>query len=629
MTSQPATDTADAQAPPAGGDRALKLLLGLAAVIVAAIGASQLSDFVAPAFMALNVMIVVWPVQRWLSRRTAPWFGALAAGLLAVVALGLLFWAIGWAASALIRELPSYGDRFTSLYTQGITLLEGFGITATQITTQLSSIDVSSLAGTIGSVLSSVGGGVSLLVVVLSVLLFLVIDSMDFDRRLQQVADRHNPVLILALRSFARGVRMYWVTATVFGAIVSVLTYFGLLLLGVPLALVWAVLAFVTNFIPNVGFVIGLVPAALMGLLEKGWFGFFGVIILYSVLNFVIQSVIQPKMVGDAVGVTATVSFLSLLVWASVLGALGALLALPATLLLKALLIDADPRARWLNAFIAANPKTADEEPVIDTNVRLRRPWRRRAGAVPARGTATSPDVSPVSAEPRYAWTEDDLPATETDPQPTGTGPTEPHAASYEQSGPREPALPLRAVTDEPPAEPATPASPTADDGSEPTSLLEGVTASAETAPEDPVAEEVDAVAATLAEPAADPGLSGASDIADEDPEGTADDTAAAGAAVDDAPTDDAASEDAGAEVAGAEAADPEPDEATEAEPVEEAEPDERASGTEPVGTGDPDPEPGPDAAPGDATTSDVDPLTPAEADGADETGTADEQRPD
>jgi hypothetical protein len=65
------------------------------------------------------------------------------------------------------------------------------------------------------------------------------------------------------------------------------------------------------------------------------------------------------------VGVTSTVSFLSLLVWAVVLGPLGALLALPATLFVKALVVDADPRARWVNALIASNPKTSSEEPVL------------------------------------------------------------------------------------------------------------------------------------------------------------------------------------------------------------------------------------------------------------------------
>ena len=85
------------------------------------------------------------------------------------------------------------------------------------------------------------------------------------------------------------------------------------------------------------------------------------VVIFYSVINFVIQAVIQPKFNGDAVGVTATVALLSLLLWSSVLGALGALLALPMTLLVKALFIDPDPRLRWLNTLISNDPEGTTE----------------------------------------------------------------------------------------------------------------------------------------------------------------------------------------------------------------------------------------------------------------------------
>jgi len=76
--------------------------------------------------------------------------------------------------------------------------------------------------------------------------------------------------------------------------------------------------------------------------------------VIYSVLNFVCQSLIQPRFVGGAVGLSTTVAFLSLLFWAWMLGALGAILAIPLTLLAKALLIDIDPRARWAGVLLGA-----------------------------------------------------------------------------------------------------------------------------------------------------------------------------------------------------------------------------------------------------------------------------------
>ena len=122
--------------------------------------------------------------------------------------------------------------------------------------------------------------------------------------------------------------RRYWIVTTVFGLIVALMDLGYLWALGIPLAGVWAVLAFVTNYIPNIGFVIGMIPPTMMGLLEGGWLDALAVILGFSVINLVMQSFIQPKFTGDAVGVTPMVSFVSVLLWSLVLGPLGALLAL-------------------------------------------------------------------------------------------------------------------------------------------------------------------------------------------------------------------------------------------------------------------------------------------------------------
>ena len=138
---------------------------------------------------------------------------------------------------------------------------------------------------------------------------------------------------------------------TVFGLIVAVLDLIGLLIIGVPMAFTWGVLAFVTNYIPNIGFLIGLVPPVLIALLESG-VGPRSLWALYIAVNVVVQTLIQPRFTGDAVGISPTVAFLSLIFWAFVIGPLGALLAIPATLLIKALLVDHSTSGQWFGAII-------------------------------------------------------------------------------------------------------------------------------------------------------------------------------------------------------------------------------------------------------------------------------------
>lgn len=342
--------------------RFILVLLGLALVFAVLLGLNQLRDYVGPIFLALNLVLAAAPLQVWLVGRGAPrWLAALVSGAAVFAFLVAFFYALGWSIAEMVDELSgsTYQERYNELYSQALGLLERFGVQQDTLTEQLQgALSPGAIISTLGGVLGNVTGVLGLFMTTVIVLFFLVVDSMSAGRRLELVREQH-PRLAEALTSFAQGVRRYWLVTTVFGLIVAVLDVIALFILGVPLAIAWGVLAFVTNYIPNIGFVIGLVPPAVMALLANGPLNALLVVIVYSVLNFAVQTLIQPKFTGDAVGVTPTVTFISLIVWAWVLGPLGALLALPATLLVKALLVDADPRARWVNALLAAKPETA------------------------------------------------------------------------------------------------------------------------------------------------------------------------------------------------------------------------------------------------------------------------------
>ena len=359
----------DVTSPRPGIPRALVLLLGLAAVFLIASGIQPIRSTLAAAFLALNLVLVVWPIERTLVRFRVPRvIGALVAGLVALGLLGLLVWSIGWAISRLVQELPKYSGQYAAMITQLNEFAASHNIDANAVTnqiwTQISSINFSQAISTIGSVAASLTNVVTMVLMILMILFFMLLDTMRVQERVERLADRHNASLAWALRNFARGVRRYWVVTTIFGLVVATGNFFVLTGLAVPLAIVWAVFSFVTNYIPNIGFIIGLVPPVVMALLANTPWTALWVVVGYVTLNVVIQTLIQPKVAGDAVGITPTVAILSLLLWAYVLGPLGAILAIPATLLVKSLFIDIDPRTRWLNAFIAANPTTSDQDPM-------------------------------------------------------------------------------------------------------------------------------------------------------------------------------------------------------------------------------------------------------------------------
>jgi AI-2 transport protein TqsA len=337
--------------PSPGLPRLVAVLLGLAAAVIALAGVRELSDLVGPGFLALVLVLTLDPVRAVLHRRGAPDWAGVAALLVATYAILLaLIAALVYSVVRLGLLLPDYAPRLRDLVAQLLAVLEPLGVSQANITDLLRGIDLSSYLSGVRPILSGAGSAASALLVVILLVLFLGIDAPGIARRLP--AARIRPDLAGALETFVVHTRRYVVVSSGFGLIVAIVDVALLSVVGVPLPLVWGLLSFVTNYVPNVGFVLGVAPPALLAYLDGGTGPLVAVIVGYSVANFVIQSIIQPKVVGDAVGLSATITVLSLLFWAAVLGPLGGLLAVPLTLFVKAVFVDADPGARWLRALL-------------------------------------------------------------------------------------------------------------------------------------------------------------------------------------------------------------------------------------------------------------------------------------
>lgn len=367
----------------------LTISVGLAAFVIAMAGIRAANETIAPIFLALNLVIASFPLHRMLRRRGVPdVLAAAISGSLVVVLLVAFVGLLGWSIAALVLEMPRYIPKMEQLYLDLLAMLETQGITQQilldslqeTVSTQWQNFAQQGLS-LLQGILSNLTGLLSLLLVLVTVLFFLTMDTIGITRRFDLIREA-NPHAAAVMQDFARGVRRYWIVTTAFGLIVAVLDTWVLFYLGVPLALVWGVFSFLTNYVPNIGFVIGLIPPALLALLDRGPQTALAVVAAYCLLNFVIQTLVQPKVAGDAIGVTPTVSIVSLLFWTWILGPLGALLALPATLLVKAILIDGDRQAGWVSFLITSTPEA---------------PQRTDIGKEAPTGTGTA-DPNPDSA---------------------------------------------------------------------------------------------------------------------------------------------------------------------------------------------------------------------------------------
>jgi AI-2 transport protein TqsA len=369
------TEPAPVVPSPGGLPRWLIVLIGLAAATVAVAGLRSIGWLIGPVFLALVVVIALSPVQTRLRRAGVP--GWLATAVLLVLVWTVLLVFVGLlivSAAELANLLPNYSDSAERLINDLVADLNDARVVQGTVSDFVQQIDYGQVVGLASGVLASLTDTASTLLLLLTAMVFVTIESSGFARRLALVG-AERPHLPVAMTLFAQGTRSYLVVSTVFGAIVAIGDWIALAVIGVPAAALWGLLAFITNYVPTIGFVLGVIPPALLGLLAGGWGEFLLIIIVYSVLNFVVQTLIQPRFVGDSVGLSMTVTFIALLFWGWVLGALGALLAIPLTLLVKALLVDVDPGGHWLDALLR-------EEPRAPRTSRARRRMHQRRSAL-------------------------------------------------------------------------------------------------------------------------------------------------------------------------------------------------------------------------------------------------------
>ncbi|MEV0150199.1 MULTISPECIES: AI-2E family transporter [unclassified Nonomuraea] len=341
--------------------RALIVLLGIAGAVIALFGMREVSSILGPVVLALVLVIAVSPVRRWLKRHGAPgWSQVLLPFLIVVLVLLGMVAVATYSVTQLATLLPTYAPQFQQLLSDAQSFAAAHGVSNSMINDAVKAIDVDKVVGVVQSLLSSLVGVLSSLFLIVVLLLAMCLDA-PVTARILAAGHTHQHRLVAALDTFADKTRRYLIVSTVFGLICAVLDTAALSILGVPLPVLWGVLALITNYIPNVGFVLGLIPPALLALLDGGVKQMLLVIAAYCVINVVIQSFIQPKFLGDAVGLSTTMTFLSLILWAFVLGPLGALLAIPLSLFARALLVDSDPRATWAAALLSGTPP--DEPP--------------------------------------------------------------------------------------------------------------------------------------------------------------------------------------------------------------------------------------------------------------------------
>ncbi|CAM5522820.1 AI-2E family transporter [Leifsonia shinshuensis] len=376
------------QAAETANGRSVRILLGLASGMVILFGFHAIAGILAPSLLALVLVICAQPVRVWLERHGTP--SGVATGAVALTTFALLAGFVALliiAMAQFVGMLPQYKEQFQQLGQQFANWLSSIGISPQDLKVVTQGFDPTKLLNFFSGLLGGAFGFIAFGVIVLTMLILMPADAAYTPTLLRQL-EPTKPNLVYAMTGFAHSVRRYMVVTTLLGIVQGVINGIALWILGVPAALLWAILSFLCSFIPNVGYFLALVPPLVFGYLIGGWGTVIAIIVIYGIVNAVVQSVVQPKVVGNAVALSQTLTFFSVLLWAVVLGAIGAILAIPLTLLARAILVDSDPRARIWRAAIGDLRETKD---LMKEESDAAKAERREAKAIARSGSAGGP----------------------------------------------------------------------------------------------------------------------------------------------------------------------------------------------------------------------------------------------
>lgn len=340
-----------------GESRAVRWLLGGAAFVVLVAGARASADIVVLFLLSIILAVLFAGPMSWMESRGVPRWIAVS---LILILLLLVTFAFGTVIGASVIDftgsLPFYQERLQEEVGGLLAWLAGHGVVVSRdiVAENFDPAAILTIAGRIFTGIGDVLGRIGLILLIMT---FILLEWSGFPDKIR-VAFAHSEGHLDRLREISRNIKRYLMLKTLISLATGVLVTVWLLILGVDFPVLWGTLAFLLNYIPNIGSFIAAVPAILLGFLQMGFGGALLTALGYLVINTVLANLIEPRVMGEGVGLSTLVVFLSLVFWGWVLGPIGMLLSVPLTMIFR-ILLDAMDETRWLAVLLG--PRT---EPV-------------------------------------------------------------------------------------------------------------------------------------------------------------------------------------------------------------------------------------------------------------------------
>ncbi|MDX8398566.1 MAG: AI-2E family transporter [Mariprofundaceae bacterium] len=320
-----------------------------ACVVVLIAGIQAAASLLVPLLLALFIACICLPPLHWLVARHVPASWAVLLVTLALVLLGVLLTIFAGASVAdFSQNLPLYQERLQVQTVALLQWLDGVGIHLSR-ELMLDTLNPAAAMGFAGKVLAGFGNALANTFFIVLTVIFLLFEALAIPHKWSVIGD-HAPDTT-AIGKFLKSVNQYLAIKTWISLVTGVVITIWLSVLGVDYPLLWGLVAFLFNYVPNIGSIIAAIPAVLLALVQLGVDSALYTALGYMLTNIVMGNIVEPRFMGRGVGLSTLIVFISLVFWGWLLGPVGMLLSVPLTMIVK-LALESSPKTAWVGVLL-------------------------------------------------------------------------------------------------------------------------------------------------------------------------------------------------------------------------------------------------------------------------------------
>lgn len=337
----------------------VKVLFILAALVVIMAGIKTASNILIPFLLSIFIAIICNPLINKASQYKIPKAVAIIFVIAIFVALGMsLAGLIGNSLTELSAVMPTYRAQLTEKFAHLIDRLADFNIHVSK-RILMEYLDPADAMGFAAEMLSSFGNIMANLFLITLTVVFMLFESSAIPTKLHMTL-KDPEMKIKKIDRFLNGVNQYLAIKTVVSIATGCLVSLMLWAIGLDFFILWGVLAFLFNYIPNIGSIIAAVPAILLALLQLSPTAAGLIGIGYMTINTVMGNLVEPRYLGKGLGLSTLVVFLSLIFWGWLLGTVGMLLSVPLTMIIK-IGLENSAEGQWFSILLSDASKTEED----------------------------------------------------------------------------------------------------------------------------------------------------------------------------------------------------------------------------------------------------------------------------